>query len=150
MRAVLQRATYASVTVDGEVTGRLESPGLVVLLGVSVEDTEAEAVQLAEKTANLRILEDESSLVSAGAGALVVSQFTLYGDVRKGRRPSWSRSARGEAAEPLYERFISELERLGVPVERGVFGAMMEVALVNSGPFTVWVDTDELTGPRRT
>ena len=137
------------MTVDGTVTGHLDSPGLVVLLGVSVEDTEAEARQLAEKTAHLRVLEDEASLVSAGAGALVVSQFTLYGEVRKGRRPSWSRSARGDHAEPLYELFIAELERAGVPVERGVFGAMMDVALVNSGPFTVWVDTDELKGPRR-
>lgn len=129
--------------------GRLAAPGLVVLLGVSIEDTEAEAVRLAEKVATLRILEDEASLVGAGAPALVVSQFTLYGDVRRGRRPSWSRSARGEAAEPLYERFITELERLGVSVERGVFGAMMDVALVNSGPFTVWVDTDDLAAPRR-
>lgn len=150
MRAVLQRARTATVTVDGVVTGRLDSPGLVVLLGVSVQDTAAEALQLAEKVANLRVLEQEASLVSAGAGALVVSQFTLYGDVRKGRRPSWSRSAKGEAAEPLYERFIGELEGQGVPVERGVFGAMMDVALVNSGPFTLWVDTDELKGPRRT
>ncbi|MGM7667424.1 D-aminoacyl-tRNA deacylase [Microbacterium sp. A93] len=149
MRAVLQRARTASVTVDGTVTGRLDSPGLVVLLGVSVADTETEARQLAEKVAHLRILQDEASLVSAGAGALVVSQFTLYGDVRKGRRPSWSRSAKGEAAEPLYELFIAELQDRGVPVERGVFGAMMDVSLVNSGPFTVWVDTDELKGPRR-
>ncbi len=149
MRAVLQRATSASVTVDGEVVGRLDSPGLVVLLGVSVQDTESESRQLAEKVANLRILEDESSLLSAGAGALVVSQFTLYGDVRKGRRPSWTRSATAEAAEPLYEAFITELEHHGVPVERGVFGAMMDVALVNSGPFTVWVDTEELNRPRR-
>ncbi|MEO9249283.1 D-aminoacyl-tRNA deacylase [Citricoccus nitrophenolicus] len=149
MRALLQRARTASVTVDGTVTGHLDSPGLVVLLGVSAEDTEAEARQLAEKTAHLRVLEDEASLVSAGAGALVVSQFTLYGDVRRGRRPSWSRSARGDHAEPLYELFMAELERAGVPVERGVFGAMMDVALVNSGPFTVWVDTDELKGPRR-
>lgn len=146
---MLQRARTASVTVQGTVTGRLDSPGLVVLLGVSVADTETEARQLAEKVAHLRILQDEASLVSAGAGALVVSQFTLYGDVRKGRRPSWSRSAKGEAAEPLYELFIAELQGQGVPVERGVFGAMMDVSLVNSGPFTVWVDTDELKGPRR-
>lgn len=137
------------MTVDGTVRGRLEAPGLVVLLGVSVEDTETEADQLAQKVAHLRILDEEASLVSAGAGALVVSQFTLYGDVRRGRRPSWSRSARGGAAEPLYERFIAGLERAGVTVERGVFGAEMDVALVNSGPFTVWVDTEELAGPRR-
>jgi D-aminoacyl-tRNA deacylase len=149
MRAVLQRATSASVTVEGEVTGRLDSPGLVVLLGASVEDTMDHAVQLAEKVAHLRILDGEASLVGAGAPALVVSQFTLYGDVRRGRRPSWSRSAPAGTAEPLYERFIAELEGQGVRVERGVFGAMMEVALVNSGPFTVWVDTDDLKGPRR-
>jgi D-tyrosyl-tRNA(Tyr) deacylase len=149
MRALLQRTTSASVTVDGEVVGRLEQPGLVVLLGVSVEDTEAEAVQLAAKVAGLRVLDDEKSLLTAGAGALVVSQFTLYGDVRKGRRPSWIRSAPAEHAEPLYERFMAELGGQGVQVERGVFGAMMELSLVNSGPFTVWVDTEDLKGPRR-
>jgi D-aminoacyl-tRNA deacylase len=149
MRALLQRTTSASVTVDGEVVGRLEQPGLVVLLGVSVEDTDAEAVQLAAKVAGLRVLDDEQSLLTAGAGALVVSQFTLYGDVRKGRRPSWIRSAPAEHAEPLYERFMAELGGQGVQVERGVFGAMMELSLVNSGPFTVWVDTEDLKGPRR-
>jgi D-aminoacyl-tRNA deacylase len=149
MRALLQRTTSASVTVDGEVVGRLKEPGLVVLLGVSVEDTETEAAQLAAKVAGLRVLDDEQSLVSAGAPALVVSQFTLYGDVRRGRRPSWTRSAPADQAEPLYERFVAELSGHGVAVERGVFGAMMELALVNSGPFTVWVDTDDLTGPRR-
>lgn len=149
MRALLQRTTSASVTVDGEVVGRLEQPGLVVLLGVSVEDTEAEAVQLAAKVAGLRVLDDEKSLLTAGAGALVVSQFTLYGDVRKGRRPSWIRSAPAEHAEPLYERFMAELGGQGVQVERGIFGAMMELSLVNSGPFTVWVDTEDLKGPRR-
>ncbi|HEY4615954.1 MAG TPA: D-aminoacyl-tRNA deacylase [Citricoccus sp.] len=149
MRALLQRTTSASVTVDGEVVGRLDEPGLVVLLGVCVADTEAEAAQLAAKVAGLRVLDHEQSLVSAAAGALVVSQFTLYGDVRKGRRPSWSRSAPAEQAEPLYERFAAELAGHGVRVERGVFGAMMDLALVNAGPFTVWVDTDDLNGPRR-
>lgn len=149
MRALLQRATSASVTVGGEVAARLDSPGLVILLGVSVEDTEAEADQLAAKVATLRVLDGEQSLVSARAGALVISQFTLYGQVRKGRRPSWTRSAPGERAQPLYERFITGLQAEGVTVGRGVFGAMMDVALVNSGPFTVWVDTAELQGPRR-
>lgn len=149
MRALLQRTTSASVTVDGEVVGRLAEPGLVVLLGISVEDTQAQAAQLAAKVAGLRVLDDEQSLVSAGAPALVVSQFTLYGDVRKGRRPSWTRSAPAGQAEPLYEQFMAELGGQGVAVERGVFGAMMELALVNSGPFTVWVDTDDLNGPRR-
>ena len=146
---MLQRATSASVQVDGEVVGQLDAPGLVILLGVSVEDTEGQSLQLAEKVAHLRILADETSLVSAAAPALVVSQFTLYGDVRKGRRPSWSRSAPGPVAEALYERFIEGLEHHGVTVARGVFGAMMDVALVNSGPFTVWVDTDDLAAPRR-
>ena len=104
MRALLQRTTSASVTVDGEVVGRLQEPGLVVLLGVCVEDTEAEAAQLAAK------------VLTAGAGALVVSQFTLYGDVRKGRRPSWTRSAPADQAEPLYERFVAELGGQGVTV----------------------------------
>jgi D-aminoacyl-tRNA deacylase len=149
MRALLQRTTSASVTVEGEVMGTLAGPGLVVLLGVCVQDTEAEAAQLAAKVAGLRVLDDEQSLLTAGAPALVVSQFTLYGDVRKGRRPSWTRSAPAGQAEPLYERFMAELAGQGVAVERGVFGAMMELSLVNSGPFTVWVDTDDLKGPRR-
>ncbi|EZP48492.1 D-aminoacyl-tRNA deacylase [Micrococcus luteus] len=149
MRAVCQRAQSASVTVDGKVVGSFEGEGLVILLGVSVDDTEAEAVQLAAKIAGLRMLDGEVSLVDAGAPALVVSQFTLYGDVRKGRRPSWTRSAKGEQAQPLYERFMAELESSGVRVERGVFGAMMDVSLTNSGPFTLIVDSDELSGPRR-
>ena len=149
MRAVCQRAQSASVTVDGKVVGSFEGEGLVILLGVSVDDTEAEAVQLAAKIAGLRMLDGEVSLVDAGAPALVVSQFTLYGDVRKGRRPSWTRSAKVEQAQPLYERFMAELESSGVRVERGVFGAMMDVSLTNSGPFTLIVDSDELSGPRR-
>lgn len=149
MRAVCQRAQSASVTVDGKVVGSFEGEGLVILLGVSVDDTEAEAVQVAAKIAGLRMLDGERSLIDAGAPALVVSQFTLYGDVRKGRRPSWTRSAKGEQAQPLYERFTAELEAAGVRVERGVFGAMMDVSLTNSGPFTLIVDSDELAGPRR-
>ena len=149
MRAVCQRAQSASVTVDGKVVGSFEGEGLVILLGVSVDDTEAEAVQLAAKIAGLRMLDGEVSLVDAGAPALVVSQFTLYGDVRKGRRPSWTRSAKGEQAQPLYERFMAELESSGVRVERGVFGATMDVSLTNSGPFTLIVDSAELGGPRR-
>lgn len=149
MRAVCQRAQSASVTVDGKVVGSFEGEGLVILLGVSVDDTEAEAVQMAAKIAGLRMLDGEISLLDAGAPALVVSQFTLYGDVRKGRRPSWTRSATGEQAQPLYERFMAELESSGVRVERGVFGAMMDVSLTNSGPFTLIVDSAELGGPRR-
>ncbi|MCZ6938268.1 D-tyrosyl-tRNA(Tyr) deacylase [Micrococcus luteus] len=149
MRAVCQRARSASVTVDGRVVGAFEGEGIVVLLGVSTEDTEGEAVQVAQKVAGLRMLDGERSLTDASAPALVVSQFTLYGDVRRGRRPSWSRAARGEAAEPLYERFMAELEAEGVRVERGVFGAEMDVALTNAGPFTLIVDSDDLAAPRR-
>ncbi|EFD50384.1 D-aminoacyl-tRNA deacylase [Micrococcus yunnanensis] len=148
MRAVCQRAQSASVTVDGEVVGSFAGEGLVILLGVSVTDTAAVAEQVARKVAGLRMLDGERSLTDAGAPALVVSQFTLYGDVRKGRRPSWTRSAKGEQAQPLYERFMAELESSGVRVERGVFGAMMDVSLTNSGPFTLIVDSDELAGPR--
>lgn len=148
MRAVLQRARSASVTVAGEVVGSFEGAGLVILLGVSTQDTGAEADALAAKVATLRMLDGEASLVSAGAPALVVSQFTLYGDVRKGRRPSWTGAARPEHAEPLYERFAAGLEAEGVRVER-VFGAQMDVTLVNDGPFTLVVDTADLTGPRR-
>ncbi|MCK6108963.1 D-tyrosyl-tRNA(Tyr) deacylase [Micrococcus luteus] len=148
MRAVCQRAQSASVTVDGEVVGSFAGEGLVILLGVSVTDTAAVAEQVARKVAGLRMLDGERSLTDAGAPALVVSQFTLYGDVRKGRRPSWTRSAKGEQAQPLYERFMAELESSGVRAERGVFGAMMDVSLTNSGPFTLIVDSDELAGPR--
>lgn len=148
MRAVCQRAQSASVTVDGEVVGSFAGEGLVILLGVSVTDTAAVAEQVARKVAGLRMLDGERSLTDAGAPALVVSQFTLYGDVRKGRRPPWTRSAKGEQAQPLYERFMAELESSGVRVERGVFGAMMDVSLTNSGPFTLIVDSDELAGPR--
>ena len=149
MRAVCQRAQSASVIVDGEVVGSFAGEGLVILLGVSVTDTAAVAEQVARKVAGLRMLDGERSLTDAGAPALVVSQFTLYGDVRKGRRPSWTRSAKGEQAQPLYEQFMAELESSGVRVERGVFGAMMDVSLTNSGPFTLIVDSDELAGPRR-
>lgn len=149
MKAVLQRARSASVTVAGEVVGSFEGAGLAILLGVSTQDTGAEADALASKVATLRMLDGEASLVSAGAPALVVSQFTLYGDVRKGRRPSWTGAARPEHAEPLYERFAAGLEAEGVRVERGVFGAQMDVALVNDGPFTLVVDTADLAGPRR-
>ncbi|MDY6055480.1 D-aminoacyl-tRNA deacylase [Micrococcus sp.] len=149
MRAVCQRARSASVTVDGEVVGAFEGEGLVVLLGVSVADTDAEAVLVARKVAGLRMLDGERSVTDAGAPVLAISQFTLYGDVRKGRRPSWSRAAKGDQAEPLYERFMAELEAAGVRVERGVFGADMDVSLTNAGPFTLIVDSDELSAPRR-
>lgn len=149
MKAVIQRVRRAQVTVGDEVVGQLEEPGLTVLVGISTADTEAEAVLLAEKIYRLRILEGEESCESAGAPLLVISQFTLYGDVRRGRRPSWSDAARPEQAEPLYRHVVKTLRGLGAQVETGRFGTMMDVSLVNAGPFTVLVDTDELRMPRR-
>jgi D-tyrosyl-tRNA(Tyr) deacylase len=137
MRAVVQRASSASVTVDGEVVGRLPRPGLVVLLGVTHDDDHATAAALARKTWELRILADEKSAADLGAPVHVVSQFTLYADTRKGRRPSWSAAAPRAVSEPLYESFCHCLRDLGAHVEQGVFGAMMDVALVNDGPVTM-------------
>ena len=141
MRAVLQRVTRASVRVDGVISGEIGS-GLLVLLGVGPEDDEAEAVTLAGKAARLRIFENEAgrfdrSLVDVGGAALVVSQFTLLADTGKGNRPSFSAAAAPERAEPLYECFCTALRELGVPVRQGVFGARMEVELVNDGPVTI-------------
>lgn len=141
MRAVVQRVLSASVTVDGTVVGRLPAPGLVVLLGVTHTDGPADVAWLARKVRELRILRDERSAADDGAPLLVVSQFTLYGDARKGRRPTWQAAAPGEVSEPLYEAFCTELERLGTPVERGSFGADMQVALVNDGPVTLILDS---------
>lgn len=141
MRAVVQRVTEASVTVDGEVVGAIGEPGLMVLLGVTHDDTEQIADRLAAKIWTLRILRDELSCSDTGAPLLVVSQFTLYADTRKGRRPTWSAAAPGPVSEPLYEAFCSALDKLGARVERGRFGAAMNVALVNDGPFTVVLDT---------
>ncbi len=140
MRAVLQRVRSASVTVDGEVVGAIEGPGLLVYLGITHGDGAAEVTWMARKIRDLRILPDERSVGDEGAPVLVVSQFTLYGDARKGRRPTWVAAAAGEVSEPLYEAVCTELERLGTHVERGVFGAQMEVASVNDGPFTVWLE----------
>lgn len=140
MRAVVQRVTSAQVVVGGEVVGRLEGPGLVALVGVTHGDGQGEAAALARKVAHLRILSDERSVSDTGAGVLVVSQFTLYGDTRKGRRPSWSAAAPGAVAEPLVEAVVAELRALGVPVATGVFGAHMRVELVNDGPVTVLVE----------
>jgi D-tyrosyl-tRNA(Tyr) deacylase len=137
MRAVVQRASSASVTVDGKVVGRLAAPGLAILLGVTHDDDEQKAAALARKIWELRILADEKSASDLGAPLLVVSQFTLYADTRKGRRPSWSAAAPGPVSEPLYRAFCDALESLGAQVERGVFGAMMDVALVNDGPVTM-------------
>ena len=147
MRAVCQRVSRAVVRVDGAVRGRI-GPGLCVLVGVAREDGEEQAVRLAGKVARLRIFADDTgrfdrSLLDTGGGALVVSQFTLLADSRrqKGTRPDFSQAARPEVAEPLYERFCDELRALGAPVETGVFGARMEVELVNVGPVTIILDT---------
>ncbi len=128
------------------MVGEIKEPGLLVLLGVTHEDTPALAAKLAAKVWRLRMLEGEKSCEDLGAPLLVISQFTLYGDVRKGRRPGWTKAAPGAVSEPLYEEFMAQLRALGARVESGVFGAMMEVSLVNSGPYTLIVDTDELAG----
>lgn len=150
MRAVVQRVSQASVVVDGTVVGAI-GEGFLVLLGITHEDGEAEARWLARKIAGLRVFEDAAgkmnlSLADVGGAVLAVSQFTLYGDVRKGRRPSFVRAARPEQAKPLYERFCHFVAQEGIPVEQGVFQAHMEVALVNDGPVTLWLDTAELMG----
>lgn len=129
------------MTVDGEVVGRLPGPGLLVLVGVTHADTLATAVQLADKVWNLRILEGETSCADAGAPLLVVSQFTLYADTRKGRRPSWSNAAPGPVAEPLVNAFTDALRGRGAHVETGRFGAHMQVALVNDGPVTLILES---------
>jgi len=141
MRAVVQRVSSASVTVDGEVVGAIERPGLVVLLGVTHVDTPDVADRLAAKIWTLWILRDERSCADEDAPLLVISQFTLYADTRKGRRPSWSAAAPGEVSEPLYDAFCAALQKLGARVERGRFGASMAVALVNDGPVTLVLDS---------
>ena len=141
MRAVVQRVLAASVTVEGEVVGELPRPGLLVLLGVTHDDGPAQVAWLARKVWELRILRDERSASDVGAPVLVVSQFTLYGEARKGRRPSWTAAAPGPVAGPRYEEFCAELARLGAEVSRGVFGADMQVASVNDGPVTVLLDS---------
>jgi D-aminoacyl-tRNA deacylase len=140
MRAVVQRVSAASVRVDDETVGSIEGPGLVVLLGVTHDDTEAKAATLARKIWELRILDGERAACDVGAPVLVVSQFTLYADLRKGRRPSWSAAAPGEVSEPLYEAFCAALRGLGATVATGVFGAHMKVALTNDGPVTIWLE----------
>ena len=141
MRVVVQRATSGSVSVDGEVVGSLPSPGLVVLVGVTHADTASDAVRLADKVWTLRILEGERSAADESAPLLVVSQFTLYADTRKGRRPSWSAAAPRPVSEPLVDAFVAALRERGAHVETGVFGAMMQVSLVNDGPMTLVLDS---------
>lgn len=140
MKAVAARVTRASVTVDGNVIGAIAEPGLLVLLGIHASDDRVKAATMARKLHELRILRDEQSCATAGAPLLVVSQFTLYGDTRKGRRPSWTAAARPEVAEPLVEAMIEELRARGATVATGRFGAMMAVESVNDGPFTVLIE----------
>lgn len=145
MRAVVQRVSRARVLVDGETKGEI-GPGLAVLLGVGRFDEEEDAVYLAEKTAGLRIFEDgdgkmNRSVAESGGGVLVVSQFTLFGDVRRGRRPSFDEAAPPERAEALYERYVESLREKGLQVETGVFQAMMQVELTNDGPVTILLDS---------
>ncbi len=140
MRVVVQRVSRAGVTVDGEVVGAIDRPGLVVLVGVTHDDTAATARALAGKVAALRILRGERSALDEGAPVLVVSQFTLYADTRKGRRPSWGAAAPGPVAEPLVDAFADALGALGLEVATGRFGADMAVSLVNDGPVTLVVD----------
>ena len=147
MRALLQRTTGADVRVDGDVVGEI-GLGLVVLVGVGPDDDEATADDLARKIAELRIFRDEAgrtnrSLQDVGGAALVVSQFTLFADTRRGRRPGFTAGAAPELAERLYLRFADSLRGLGLTVETGRFGAEMAVELVNDGPFTIWLDTDD-------
>ena len=153
MRAVIQRVTQASVTVDGETVGQI-GPGLVILAGVGHGDGADEVEALASKIAHLRIFADDGgkmnrSLLESGGGALVISQFTLHGDCRKGRRPSFVGAADPETAAPLVDALVERFRALGVETATGRFGAMMQVALVNDGPVTIVLDTDELKGPRR-
>lgn len=140
MRAVVQCVSSASVTVDGDVVGALASPGLLVYLGVTHTDTALEVDWMARKIWGLRVLADEQSASDVSAPVLVVSQFTLYGDARKGRRPSWVAAAPVAVAEPQYDAFCAALEALGAVVERGSFGAHMRVASVNEGPLTVLLE----------
>ena len=137
MRAVVQRVTQAAVTVEGRVTGSITGYGLVVLLGVANSDTETVASTLARKIYTLRILPGEKSCADTAAPLLVISQFTLYADTRKGRRPSWVGAAAGPVAEPLVDSFVAALRGLGAQVETGVFGAHMQVSLINDGPVTL-------------
>jgi D-tyrosyl-tRNA(Tyr) deacylase len=157
MRAVVQRVAEAGVTVDGESVGSIDGPGLCVLVGVTHDDTPAKAAQLARKLWTLRLFDGGDTALGTGAEAsgseraeqscsdlaaplLVISQFTLYGDARKGRRPTWNAAAPGPLAEPLVDAVVAELRTLGAKVETGRFGADMKVALVNDGPFTVLLE----------
>ena len=149
MRVLLQRVTEGSVSVDGETVGSI-GRGLVLLVGAGEQDTTAQADRLAKKIVHLRIFNDEAgkfnrSLLDVEGEALVISQFTLYADVRKGRRPSFTSAARPDVAQPLCDHFAEQLHRLGVKqVATGTFGAMMDVRIHNDGPVTIWLDSDDL------
>jgi D-tyrosyl-tRNA(Tyr) deacylase len=148
MRAVVQRVSRASVAVDGQVIGEI-GPGLLVLLGISVSDVEADADYLAEKIAGLRIFDDRDgkmncNVADVGGAVLTVSQFTLYGDVRRGKRPSFDDAARPERARELYEYFVAQIRQDGLRCETGQFQTMMSVSLVNQGPVTVLLDSSKL------
>ena len=147
MRCVVQRVTSSSVTVDGVVSGQI-GPGLMVLIGVSAEDTDSDLKYMAEKVPNLRIFDDENgvmnrSVLDAGGSILAVSQFTLYGDARGGRRPSYIRAAKPDKADELYERLIACWREKGIHVETGIFRTEMKVALVNDGPVTILLDSEK-------
>lgn len=137
VRAVVQRVVSASVTVDGDLVGTIGGPGLLAYLGVTHSDGPEEIAWMARKIWDVRLLREEKSLSDVGGEVLVISQFTLYGDARKGRRPTWAAAAPGELGEPAYDAVCAELERLGARVERGVFGADMRVECVNDGPVTL-------------
>jgi D-aminoacyl-tRNA deacylase len=141
MRLVIQRVTAARVEVDGEIVGAIDRPGLLILVGITHDDQPATADRLAEKVWTLRILDGERSCQEENAPILVVSQFTLYADTRKGRRPSWSAAAPRAVSEPLIEAFVSSLRGLGAEVATGVFGAQMKVTLTNDGPVTLILDS---------
>jgi D-aminoacyl-tRNA deacylase len=140
VRAVVQRVTQASVTVDGQAVGAIAEPGLLVLVGITHDDTPEKAAKLAAKLWGLRILDGEKSCSDVSAPLLVISQFTLYADTRKGRRPTWQAAAPGPVAEPLVEAVVAALRQLGASVQTGVFGADMKVSLVNDGPVTLVLD----------
>ncbi|HWV25380.1 MAG TPA: D-aminoacyl-tRNA deacylase [Thermomicrobiales bacterium] len=159
MRICLQRVSRASVTVEEKIAGQIDA-GYLILLGITQDDGPDEIELLATKVANLRVLDDERGVMNISAlerlesdpgsiGILVVSQFTLYADVRKGRRPSWVKAAAPDIARPMVEAFCQALSGMGFRVEQGVFGAEMAVELINDGPVTIWLDSDDLQKPRR-
>lgn len=139
MRTLIQRALSAEVTVEGKTVGRLDRPGLVVFVGITSGDGQEQIDWTVRRLLNQQVFEDGSSVREVGAPLLVVSQFTLYGSVRKGRRPSWTYAAKGEVARPIFEKLVADLRAGGAEVETGVFGAMMQVSLVNDGPYTLWL-----------